>query len=69
MALADRFKIPSKCGKEIPKSFRDLHLGDILTCECGVTIKITGDDPQETARGLDGIDKAFKGIKDLCRKR
>jgi len=72
MGLADKFKIPvkcAKCGNEIPKSLRELHVGDVVTCACGAEITIAGDDPKELTGALDRFDNAFQRIKNACKKR
>lgn len=47
------------CGKKIETKMRNVRPGQVITCFCGSTIRLTGDDPRKTQRAFDDLLDTF----------
>ena len=49
-----------QCGEKLVRSLGDLQRDPVVTCGCGATIEVKGDD--SPASSLDGLDDALRSL-------
>ena len=51
-----------ECKKKMKKKFKQIAPGNEASCQCGFTIKFSGDDLRRTQRSLDDLKRALKNF-------
>jgi DNA-directed RNA polymerase subunit N (RpoN/RPB10) len=60
--LSSEMKVPVKCdscGRTMQKRFSEMNRNAELTCKCGATFRISGDDFQRAGKALDDFQKSI----------